>query len=399
VTFGDNGSFTVRLQVTNTAGYSDIDTATVVVTNVDPTVTIPISQVTSRVEGQPLSVLANFTDPGWLDTYPTSSVDPGAAPYLAVVPGTVAISDEGPPANVGTVQATITYGDNGSFTVTVSLTDDDGGSDSESFGVTVTNVDPTATIDESGTVLVNGIPTVFADAGQNVPFSGRVQDPGSDDETTTWNWDDGSPLVPVLNRVNPPANDPLPSPTVQPRDFVVNDAHTWSGACMYDVVFAVVDDDGGTDDDTVKVLITAPPSLSRGAGYWQHQYRGNGRIDFTTARLDCYLEIAAYLSNVFNEVRDASTRAKAHDDIFVAGNRGTMTELLDRQLLTSWLNFANGGVEYTELLDTDRNGTLDTPFVNVMATAEAVRLNPASTRAQLEAQKNLLERINGRDGK
>ena len=143
---------------------------------------------------------------------------------------------------------------------------------------------------------------------------------------------------------------------------------------MYDVVFTVEDDDGGDDSDTVKVLIPGPPSLSRGAGYWQHQYRGNGDISFSNAELDCYLEIAAFLSDVFNEVRDASTRAKAHDDIFVAGNKGSATQLLDRQLLTAWVNFANGGVEWTELLDTNGDGTLDTTFVDVMTTAESVRL-------------------------
>ena len=80
---------------------------------------------------------------------------------------------------------------------------------------------------------------------------------------------------------------------------------------MYDALFRVTDDDAGTGTDTVKILITGDPSESRGAGYWQHQYRGNGKIDFTTARLNCFLEISAFLSDVFNEVRDASTIAKA----------------------------------------------------------------------------------------
>jgi hypothetical protein len=101
---------------------------------------------------------------------------------------------------------------------------------------------------------------------------------------------------------------------------------------------------------------------------------------------------------VFNEVRDASTIAKAHDDIFVAGLNGDMSEQLDRQLLTAWLNFANGAVEYTEMVDTDGNGSLDTAFIDVMTTAENVRLSPASTKAQLEAQRNVLTRVNGRDG-
>ena len=394
-TYGDNGSFTAKLRVTNTAGYTDEASTTVTITNVAPTVTIAAAQVTSVNENQALQVSANFSDPGWLDTY-SGSVDPGTT-FLATQAGTIAVTTQGPPQDLGTISATVTYGDNGTFTVVVSVTDDDGGTGSDSFNVTVANVDPTATIDETGAVLVNGVPTFFADEGVPIDFSARVQDPGSDDETWYWDWDDGSSSTAVKNRVDPTQDDPLPSPNVNPRDFTTAASHAWAGACMYDAVFNVTDDDGGSDSDTVKVLITGPPSLSRDAGYWQHQYRGNGKIDFTTARLECYLEIAAFLSNVFNEVRDASTIQKAHDDIFVAGLRGTLSEQLDRQLLTSWLNFANGGVEYTEMLDTDRNGSLDTAFVDAMATAEAVRLDAGATREQLEAQRDILGRINSRD--
>lgn len=396
VTFGDNGSFEVHLRVTNTAGYSDTDTATVTVTNVAPTVVLDPAQLTTRDEGQALQVQATFSDPGWLDTY-TGSVDLGTT-YLADVAGTVAVTGQGPPADVGTIDGTVTYGDDGSFTVTVSVTDDDSGTGESAFVVTVSNLDPTATIDESAALEINGVKTIFADAGEVVPLSAQVTDAGSDDETTQWDWDDGSLSALLTSLVNPPAADPASSPTVQPRDVVVADSHAWADACMYDVVFDVEDDDGGTASDTVTVLITAPPSPTRGAGYWQHQYKGNGKLDFTFAELDCYLEIAAFLSDVFNEVRDASTRQKAHDDIFVAGLKGSLQEQLDRQLLTAWVNFANGGVEWTELLDTDGNGTLDTSFVDVITTAEAVRLNPASTRAELEAQRDILMRINGRDG-
>jgi hypothetical protein len=101
VTFGDNGQFTVSLRVTNTAGYADTADAIVTVTNVAPTVTIDPGQITSRAENQALPVLATFTDPGWLDTYPTRSIDPGTTDISGIA-GTVVISDEGPPANVGT---------------------------------------------------------------------------------------------------------------------------------------------------------------------------------------------------------------------------------------------------------------------------------------------------------
>ena len=279
-TYGDNGSYTAKLRVTNTAGYSDEASTTVTITNVAPTVTITAGQITTRSENQLLSVSADFSDPGWLDTY-TGSVDPGTT-YLATQAGTISVTTQGPPADLGTVSASITYGDNGSFTVTVSVTDDDGGTDSDSFIVTVSNVDPTATIDETGAVIVNGVPTFFADEGVPIDFTARVQDPGSDDETWFWDWDDGSTSPPVTNFVGVGA-DPLPSPNVNPRDFLTNASHAWAGACMFDPLFRVTDDDAGVGTDTVKVLITGDPSKARGPGYWQHQYSGNGKIDFTDA--------------------------------------------------------------------------------------------------------------------
>jgi hypothetical protein len=69
-----------------------------------------------------------------------------------------------------------------------------------------------------------------------------------------------------------------------------------------------------------------------------------------------------------------------------------------RQLLAAWLNFANSAVGYDELVDTDGDGVVDTPFNVAVANAEAVRLNPGATKAQLDAQKNILERINLRNG-
>ena len=101
------------------------------------------------------------------------------------------------------------------------------------------------------------------------------------------------------------------------------------------------------------------------------------------------------MSDVFNEARDASTLAKAYDVIFLGGNGGDERQKLDRQLLVNWLNFANGGIEWGEMIDTDNNGSLDTAFADVMANAEAVRLNPASTEAQLRAQRQLLQKIHG----
>jgi hypothetical protein len=48
---------------------------------------------------------------------------------------------------------------------------------------------------------------------------------------------------------------------------------------------------------------------------------------------------------------------------------------------------------HNKLIDTNGDSVGDTQFLDVAADAEAVRLNPASTKAQITAQKDLLERI------
>jgi hypothetical protein len=286
------------------------------------------------------------------------------------------------------VSGSFRYGDNGTFRVTVSVTDKDGGSGSAGFDVTVRNVAP----------VIGAVATGVADVGSPASVSLELTDPGSDDLTATWVWGDGSPDTVQTSLVNPPDADPPVSPSVQPRDIDVATTHTFGTACLYDVGPSVVDDDGGTADALVPVVITAAPSLSRGAGYWQTAYKGLLGSQFTNEQLQCYIDIAAFMSTVFNEARDASTIPLAHNDIFVAGLKGRVIQQLDRQLLTAWINFANGGVELDELLDTDGDGTLDTSYIDVMTTAEAIRNAPGSTKAQLETQRDILMRINGRDG-
>ena len=57
-----------------------------------------------------------------------------------------------------------------------------------------------------------------------------------------------------------------------------------------------------------------------------------------------------------------------------------MEELLDSKLLAVWLNFANGSIEYADL-------------ITKLTTAESARLG-GSTDEELEAQKDILETIN-----
>ncbi len=72
--------------------------------------------------------------------------------------------------------------------------------------------------------------------------------------------------------------------------------------------------------------------------------------------------------------------------------------IFDQQALGAWLNFANGSVSLGTPVDSDGNGTLDSTFGAVMLQAEQVRINPASTEAQIKAQKDVVERIATQSG-
>jgi hypothetical protein len=350
------------------------------------------AQATTLDEGDLLQVAAHFSDPGWADTY-SGSLDWGTG---ETTPGSLSVTVQGPPEDKGDVTGSHQYGDDGAFTIRVSVTDDDGGTGSGSFLLQVANVAPTAAIDESAATLVNGVPTVIAHAGEPLSFTGRSTDPGSDDLTLAWDWADGGSSLDVstTSLVNPPETDPDPSPSVQPRDVTDTQVHAFGDACLYQVGFQATDDDGGTASDTTQVIVAGNAEARRSAGYWQQQYRANGPRDLTNAQLQCRLAVARHMSRVFDEVTDASTVDEAADVLFVNLNTGTMEQIFDRQLLAAWVNFANGAADLDTLVDTDGDRVADTSFGTAITAAEAVRLDPSHTRAQLDAQKTILQRIN-----
>lgn len=389
---GDNGVRTVRVRVTDSFGSSDTDSSTVTVSNVRPAVA-SLSNDGPKPENTAVSISGVVSDPGWLDGL-TATVDwgdgGGPQPLAGVLENTR------PDATLTFTNVAHTYGDDGVFVVTVCATDDDGAS-TVPCGVTlvtVTNVAPTAVIDLTGTVSVNGVDTFVAHEGDVIPFSADSFDPGSDDRTTTWDWGDGAPAPDTtklsLNDVvfDP---DPDPSPTINPRTVTDAEPHAFAAACLYIVTFGARDDDAGAASDSVAVVIAGNESRARNAGYWQTQYRPRPTALDEERRL-CYLAIARFMSTVFDESRALSTVAQAFDVMRIDGNGGSELEKLDRELLTAWLNFAAGAYELTEAVDI---GSGSSTFAAVLAAAEAVRLNPASTAKQLLDQRNILARMNG----
>lgn len=388
---GQDGVYDIGLQVTDEFGNTATDATTVTVANVAPTVSI--DAITPIDEFGTVTVSGVITDPGWLDDLSaTISFDDGAAPVAL----TGAEENARPDATLA-FSVPHQYGDDGAFTVEVCAADDDTTGNCDSEVAAVANVDPTATIDTSGEEVYDGASAFVLEAGEELEVPASSTDPGSDDLTLEWDWGDGT-TDSQTSLVNPPATDPLKSPSVQPRDVTMTETHVYGDACLFELGVTATDDDGGVSDtDTAAVVVTGNATESKGHGWWLNQYRVKKSNVFTPAELQCYLDIVGYFSLVFSEEKDASTRAAA---TLVLQNpaKAPADVIFDQHALGAWLNFANGSVSLDTPVDTVGGPAPDTTFGAAMLTAETVRVNPASTSAQIKAQKDIVERIATQSG-
>ena len=385
---GNDGVTTVKVCVADPEGMTAEDTATVTVTNVAPA--IEVTDPGSATENTATTVTGTIRDPGWLDPL-SATIDWGDGSAVQSLAGTL---ENVRPDATFTFSASHTYGDNGTWSVKVCAADDDS-TPCKTVSATATNVNPTAVIDTTNTVTVNGIPTVIAHAGANVDFKVRITDPGSDDLTVRWDWGDGSTPTTTTDLVNPPAVDPPQSPSIQPRDISPTSGHGFTQACTYTSALQITDDDAGVANGSLNVVIVGNNHPNRPHGYWKQQYRfyafGSGPrpdVDATTAT--CYLKIASYMSRVFDEKTAAATAAQSYD-VLDTSSTSVITELFDQQLLANWLNFANGAVEWNRLVDTNNDRRVDTTFLAAMVQAENLRLDPNATRKQLDDRKKIIE--------
>ena len=167
-------------------------------------------------EGDPVSLdPATFTDADVTDSH-TATISWGDT--SPTEPGVVIES-----AGSGTVSGTHTYTDDGIYTVTVWVADDEVES-SSSLTVTVQNVAP----------IANAGADQAVDEGNTVDFSGSFIDPGTGDtHTITWNFGDGSPSV---------------SGTLTP-------SHTYAVDVVYQATLTVTDDDLGIGSDMLTVTV------------------------------------------------------------------------------------------------------------------------------------------------
>lgn len=213
----DDGIDQLTLTVTDPEGSTGSDTADVTVVNVPPMITGITTPGHQVLVGDPVSVSATFTDPGVEDTH-TWSIDWG----------------DGSPLQHGTGvidQVSHAYDFAGDYLVTVTVHDDDGGSDTQVAAapiVVIANRPPTADAGGPYTVAEGSLVTLSA-AGSTDP----------DGDPLTYAWTDGDPAVGVLT-----------SAVTQEVDYAGRDDGTAT------VGVTVTDPLGASDDATAQITVT-----------------------------------------------------------------------------------------------------------------------------------------------
>ena len=237
--YGDNGTYAVMVTVADQKGGVDGGTFTITVANVSPVVAAAPNQTTNEGTTLTIELTLGFSDPGFGSGTTTESFV-GTVDWDDGTTSTMALADTpGSPGTptTGTVTGSHTYPafDDASYSVTVTITDDDGGVGISTFSVVVQNAVPT--------VSAGSDQTASADQSNIFPKA-TFTDPGAaDTHTASIDWGDG---------------------TVVPASIVgsrVLGSHTYNGAGTFIVTLTVTDNDGGAGLDTFNVTVTSAPAI------------------------------------------------------------------------------------------------------------------------------------------
>ncbi len=248
-TYSDSGIFPVTLTVDDGKGGSDTDTISTQVNNVDPTILLLNANPTTISETTAAFPAVTFIWAG--------SDVLGDEPFLTY---DWDFGDGSPPAiNVPPPNIAHAYNDDGNFLAQLTVSDDDGGSTTQSIPITVVNLPPTA--------AANIITAGPYDEGDVINFdAGGSSDPGADTLTYTWDFGDGI-ITSTTNTIIP---------------------HTYIDEGVYPIILTVSDGDGGVDvDTTLSVTVqnvdpTAVATITTAAPYTEGQslrFSGNGSSD------------------------------------------------------------------------------------------------------------------------
>jgi hypothetical protein len=208
---------TVTITATDSGDLSASTTFTLSVNNVAPNITTFTVPPTAG-EGSPVSLSAAATDPAGAD-------DPLAFTWTITRPDSSTLTLTG-------ASASFTPADNGSYTVSLTVSDGDGGSASQSGNIGVANVAPS--------IALSGAASVNEGAAYQLTL-GAVTDPGQDTVSQyVVHWGDGS-------------SDTYDTPG--------DKTHVYTGGGTYSISVDLVDEDGTHSNGApLSVVVNAAPT-------------------------------------------------------------------------------------------------------------------------------------------
>jgi hypothetical protein len=272
--YADNGTYAVYVKVIDDDGGVGNGSAAVFVANVKPSVTVVGPQTVNEGAVLSLDVLAEFADPGFDNPLNAGNILNGGETTenftytiswgdgTAAESGAVTNVQSGGPGTLttGSIAGSHVYADNGVYTVTVTIADDDGGVTTKTFEVTVNNVDPTLTFANPTIVVNEGAPITLAGLGVGASDPGFKNNALGTDETfegATVDWGDGS--TPDNLSVSVGSVGGVGAPTT---GVFSHDAHHYADNGTYAVTVRFKDDDGQFVERTFTIVVeNVAPSL------------------------------------------------------------------------------------------------------------------------------------------
>ncbi|MEM7475748.1 MAG: PKD domain-containing protein [Planctomycetota bacterium] len=265
--YADDGTYSLTISVEDSDGGITTETTTVSVSNQAPSLTLVGNQSVKEGSLLALSTIGQFEDAGF-DNFnhlagPTQevfiyeidwgdgSVDIGSAPITS--------SGRSGHPTIGTISGQHYYGDDGIYTVVVTLTDDDGGTANASFDVTVENVAPSLkphsdVVATEGTLLELPRLGEFVDPGFDL--LSHPDGPRFESFTYSIDWGDGTSMESGSALVDRYGLGGVPTL----GSFSGN--HTYADDGVYQVTAWISDDEGASHEITFQVEVeNSAPNL------------------------------------------------------------------------------------------------------------------------------------------
>ena len=239
--YTDDGAYEVTITITDDDGASASDKQIVTVKNVAPSVMAGVDQIAD--EGAVVNLSAStFNDPGVFDTH-TAAIDWGDGIVEAGI-----VSKMPSESHNGTVTGKHIYADGGVYEVTITVTDDDGASTSDTQTVTVSNIAPS---------VIAGVDQIVDEgAVVNLPAS-TFNDPGAlDTHIAIIDWGDGTVEFGVVSEISSESPD-----SILGVNGIVSGSHVYANNGLYTVTLRVADNDWALNSDTLTVTVNNQPPI------------------------------------------------------------------------------------------------------------------------------------------